>query len=130
MDAERALYRDARVAFDRAQASAGSQEFCFRIADAVVRLQFAGEALLSHVTRALAHNACAAATPDFTIRLWDATSTGVDFPPVPWRHGGVVKRGEIAGWSNEHIRLAVEAGFGGISLMDARASEVAHALDG
>jgi hypothetical protein len=113
------FFLSARAKFEEAVHASGLETCLVQVADHLIRLHFAGSALKPHVTRALQHNAVAAeGRAEFTIHLWDAESTGVCFPAAPWRHDGFVRRGEIEGLHSDRIHVALEAGFGGCSLLD------------
>src|SRR5262249_10186335 len=77
----------ARVAerFSLAANAVGTRTLDFCIAGRVVRLVFAGDALVSPLTRALQHLALEPQpSPDLNIRLWEVADTGVPLPPPPW----------------------------------------------
>lgn len=117
-----------RAAFENAASRAGgAEDFYFLIAGFCVRLRFAGPALKSHMVRALAHNAAPASEhPSLVIYLWDRASTGTALPPVPWRHDGHVRRGEIEGLRSDRVHVAIEAGSGGVSLFDDQTNEAIY----
>src|SRR5207253_276636 len=76
-----------------------------RIAGQVLRLNLAGDALRSHVTRAIAHLAASPGSgADISVYLWDASSTGVLLPPPPWDMDAYTNRGEISGF-NDGVRF-------------------------
>ncbi len=117
------FFSAATAAFHRASANRPKSQ-SIEIAGLRIELQFASEALLPHVVRALAHNRVASSSaPSLRVRLWDAKSTNVPFPPAPWRHDGTVKRGQIEGLNSERFHISIEAGFGGISLLDMETNE-------
>ncbi|NEQ91039.1 MAG: hypothetical protein F6K25_10090, partial [Okeania sp. SIO2G4] len=65
----------------------------YEISGLTVRLCFAGEALISRLTTALAHlEIQAIANPDLTICIWDSTSTNTIMPPPPWQGQHLQKR--------------------------------------
>jgi len=72
------------AASDQAAAAAGGfSEHHLGVARQTVRVRFAGPALVSHITRALAHLSVPPAPgPSLTIRVWDSHSTRVP-APVP-----------------------------------------------
>lgn len=74
----------------------------FLIDDQTLCLRFAGPALVSQLTPALAHLAAEpTAYPDLTIYLWDSTSTQTKKPPFP--PSMPMPRGDIPGYMNERI---------------------------
>jgi hypothetical protein len=54
----------------------------YRIADAPVRLEFAGTALADLIEGAFAHLAAPAAEPALTVRVWDSATTGTEAPAL------------------------------------------------
>jgi hypothetical protein len=71
--------------FSSAAATVGVVERDHVVAGRVVRLRFAGDALVSAMGRALAHLAVppgSSGEPDLTVAIWDSTSTGVDPPSL------------------------------------------------
>src|SRR5262245_6073474 len=98
------------AAFARALAACGRatiRYFC--VAGAVVRLNFAGAALVEPLTRALGHLvSTSVATPDLTIGLWDVASTGIPLPPAPWPDHAYGAQGEITGFSDDVILTACQ----------------------
>ncbi|MGD9797289.1 MAG: serine kinase [Acidimicrobiia bacterium] len=55
----------------------------FQVGGRTVRLEFAGDALVDKLTRALRHLPAGTAEPDLTIRAWDTASTGMPGPTLP-----------------------------------------------
>lgn len=88
--------------FARASAQMGSpRELDFCIADRVLRLIFAGTALIEPLTRTFSHLALRAqANADITLRLWEIAETGVTLPPPPWSNDAFLRRGEIQGYND------------------------------
>lgn len=97
----------ARVAerFSQAAQRAEVRSLDYCIAGRVVRLSFAGDALIPTITRALQHLALAPqSSADITIYLWEIASTAVELPPPPWDIDAYTFRGEIRGYSdNSHF---------------------------
>ncbi|MCO6450799.1 MAG: hypothetical protein J5I90_08420 [Caldilineales bacterium] len=106
-------------AFDEAAMLAGGLcEQRFIIGGRVIRLRFAGDALMPGVTRALAHlRADIDAQPELTISIWDSASTG---RPLPFLAASLVRllritwledrgiRGEILDLNDIDLRGALE----------------------
>ncbi len=64
---------------------AGEHAFQLNVAGRIVRLQFAGDALVEAILPPFAHLlAGPSSLPDTTITLWDSESTGVALPDWPW----------------------------------------------
>src|SRR2546423_14492220 len=79
-----AYFNKVTDAFRAAQAAAGTIERCYTIGGRLIRLSFAGPALIPHFAPALGHLAAAPANSlDLTICLWDSESTGVAIPTPP-----------------------------------------------
>ncbi len=90
----------------------------YRIAGYTVRLAFAGPALVSLMTPALAHLAIPdEETPNLTLYLWDGASTGIA-PPQPWTPADSALRGELPTFSNAQILTAIQPDVNAISLFD------------
>lgn len=75
-----------------------SRDFC--IGDGIVRFEFAGDALITPLTRALEHlRVESARAVDLTIGLWEIESVGVPLPPPPWTRDAYQMRGELKGFT-------------------------------
>lgn len=114
----RALFEQFTAAYAAALVETNQLTHCYRIAGYTVRLAFAGPALISLLTPALAHLACPAeATPDLTLCLWDGSSTGVE-PSQPWTISAIGLRGELPTWSDETILTAIQPDVNAVSIFD------------
>ena len=95
----------------------GFIDYDYRIGGNVVRLRFAGKALVRTITRAFGHLACSSAgEPDLVIRLWDSRSTG---RPLPLLVSTLIRllrttwltdrglRGEILEYNSQRMRAAL-----------------------
>jgi len=112
-----ALFQIMQEAFEQAVDKAGRHEFNYRIGGKLIRLRFAGESLVPHITRAFAHLACASkAQPDLVLCIWDSASTGRSLPllisslvrllRLTWlEHRGA--RGEIIEYNSPRFRAAL-----------------------
>jgi hypothetical protein len=82
-----------------------------RLGGMLVRLRFAGPALVPVVLPAFAHLRTDAAgeEPLLTVELWDAASTGV-FPPGFPSRGDVPARGEIREYDDAGVRAVFHSG--------------------
>jgi len=112
-----AYFHEMHHAFELAAASAGTVDRCYRLAGYVVRLCFAGDALVPVFSSALSHLATSAAQPDLTICIWDSASTGVRMPPTPWRQHSAV-RGEVEGYNTDRVYTVYEHESCGLSMLD------------
>jgi hypothetical protein len=94
----------------------------YAIGGHAVEIRFAGDALVPFLTPALEHLAAPAdyGKPDLTICAWESESTNTPMPPRPWGSGDCIARGDIRGFGNERIDLALSADVGAVSLLDAR----------
>lgn len=112
-------------------AAAGTVTRRFRIDRYVVRLDFAGPALVESLTPALAHLEIPAddAPPDLTVCIWDSASTDTSWPKMPWfaAAGHVdsagrkidnlyTPRGDVRGYCTD--RIAMHVGDRLFSLLD------------
>jgi hypothetical protein len=116
---ERALafFQKMHQAFQCATGSTGTVDRYYQLGGYVVRLRFAGNALVSVLSQALSHLAIAAAQPDLTICLWDSASTGVRIPPTPWR-SHYAARGEVEGYNTDRVYTVYEHESCGLSMLD------------
>jgi hypothetical protein len=112
-----AFFHEMHQAFQLAAASAGMVDRCYKLGGYIVRLCFAGDALVPVLSPALSHMATAAAQPDLTICLWDSASTGVRMPPTPWRQHYAV-RGEVEGYNTDRVYTVYEHESCGLSMLD------------
>ena len=71
-DAVQSAYEDAE------RRAGGAVERVFRVAGRVMRLRFAGPALVSNATAAFAHLPPSGDSADFSVCLFDSASTGTD----------------------------------------------------
>ena len=89
------------------------------VGGAVLRLTFAGEAMIPNVVPALAH-LCIDPRPrvDLDIAIWDSVSTKVNMPPPPWSSGDYIARGEIRSHSGEGgFEVAYQPRSGHLSML-------------
>jgi hypothetical protein len=112
-----AFFNEVHQAFQLAAASAGIVDRRYRLGGYVVRLCFAGEALVPILSSALAHMATTDGEADLTVCLWDSASTGVPIPPMPWRQHYAV-RGEVDGYNTERLYTVYEHESCGLSMLD------------
>ena len=118
-----AFFEAVRDSFFAAEKNAGGPLIRrFTVGGYSVRIQFAGGALAPLLTPALEHLA-APDDPDradLTICVWDSFSTNTPMPRRPWGADDIIARGDILGYKNERIDLALSADVGAVSLLDAR----------
>ncbi|MFN2299322.1 MAG: serine kinase [Anaerolineales bacterium] len=116
-----AFFESVREACRAAESRAGLAIRRFVIGGYAVEIRFAGDALLPHLAPALEHLAAPAHSgkPDLTICAWESESTNTPMPPRPWGSDDCIARGDIRGFGNERIDLALSADVGAVSLLDA-----------
>jgi hypothetical protein len=122
-EAAAVFFKMVRDAFRTAEKQAGgSLSRYYTIAGHAVRLKFAGDALAPLLTPALEHLAAPADSvrADLTICVWDSESTNTPMAPRPWGAEDCIARGDIRGYKNECVDLALSADVGAVSLLDAR----------
>jgi hypothetical protein len=113
-----------RVAFRAACRTTGCIERRLVIGDRVVRLRFAGPALVEPMSGALAHLQAESSAPvAATVLLWDAASTGVALPPVQWAANDMDDHGQsrgfrVRGWDDERIYTLHDQDYGAITIFD------------
>lgn len=116
-----AFFNTVYEAYEKAEAaSEGSVDRFYCIGGFIVRLRFAGSALIPYMTPALAHLATEPVSdPALTVCLWDSASTKTTMPPPPWRRNHFhPKRGEVIGFNNDRIHTSFQWGAFALSLLD------------
>ena len=99
----------------------------FEIAGAVVRLRFAGPAMVDFACRALAHlPAEPVDEPDLTVHLWDSGSTGVTVPTRPDSFDRFRGNGAIEGTDESPVRAAFVGGAEALSVFDPESATGVH----
>jgi len=129
-DKNEAAGEAAAVFFERVQeafrgaekAAGGAVNRGYTIGGYAVQIKFAGGALVPLLTPALEHLAAPAGfdKPDLTIYAWESETTHTAMPRRPWGSEDCIARGDIRGYKNERIDLALSADVGSVSLLDAR----------
>jgi hypothetical protein len=114
------FFHEVCQAFEIAKELAGGAiDRFYKIGGFVVRLRFAGPALVSLVTPALEHlRTKPNPVPALTICLWDSASTGTEMPPAPWNADDHVVRGEIWGFNNERFNTVFQADVSILNMLD------------
>ncbi|MBN2083948.1 MAG: hypothetical protein JW748_01900 [Anaerolineales bacterium] len=118
-----AFFESVQEAFRAAEKNAGGAESRdYTIGGYAIRVKFAGDALAPLLTPALEHLAAPAhpEKADLTVCVWDSGSTDTPMPKRPWGSEDCIARGDIRGFKNERIDLALSADVGAVSLLDAR----------
>ena len=118
---------------------AGVVEHDLRLGGAIVRLRFAGAALVPYVLPPLAHLRTDAAgeQPILSVELWDAASTGVFPPRFPSGGEDVPGRGEVREYGEAGVRAVFHSGvhardghFTSVTLFDEQVSVARHFVTG
>jgi len=118
-----AYWTATQSAFTSAVAVAGEISRDFRVGSAVMRLRFAGTALVEPLTRALAGIAIEpVARPDLTICCWDSASTGTPMPAPYWPMSAYGPKGHIIGFNTATLHTLYNPGIRTLHLYDRRSS--------
>jgi len=122
-----AYWTATQSAFTSAVAEAGEISRDFRVGSAVMRLRFAGTALVEPLTRALAAIAIEpVARPDLTICCWDSASTGTPMPAPYWPKSAYGPKGHIIGFNTATLHTLYSPfwtpGIGTLHLYDRSSS--------
>jgi hypothetical protein len=113
------FFEQVMASWEAAAAAAGGATDCYFAAGGrIIRLCFAGSALVSAITPALQHLAAPSAAPDLTVFLRDSVSTGIPMPPPAWTWDAHIVRGELTGIADEEIAAAFDLGPGALSMLD------------
>lgn len=113
--------------YQRAAECASVQDFYYRIADTVVRLQFAGNTLANKMTRALEHlRLPGPAEPDCTFYIWDSISSGVEMVPPPCNITHYTDRGDIWGFTSQRIKTAFHWSEFSVNVMDLHSNKAVY----
>jgi len=115
-----AYFDELRANFARAAQHSALCDQHYLIGGQLIRLRFAGDALLPPITRALAHLRCdCGAPPALTIHLWDSDSTHTRMTPPAWTHDDFREHGILRGFfdgriytPDEGVRHAMELAAG------------------
>jgi glycosyl transferase family 2 len=114
-----AFFERAHERFLEAVAGTGEIHHDYRVAGTVVRLSFAGDALVPWLTRALEHlRIDPVETPDVTFCLWDSASTGVTMIPPPCDREAFSDRGDLWGFHSRRIKTAFHYHDFSVNLFD------------
>jgi hypothetical protein len=118
--------------------AAGVVVYDLRLGGTIVRLRFAGPALVPFVLPPLAHllSDAVGEQPLLTVELWDAASTGV-FPPRFPPGEDVPGRGEVREYGDSGVRAVFHSGvhfrdghFTSVTVVDERVSVARHFVMG
>ena len=122
-----AYWTAAQSAFTSAVAAAGETSRDFRVGSAVLRLRFAGPALVEPMSRALAAIAIDAVDhADLTICCWDSDSTGTPIPAPYWPMSSYGAKGHIIGFNTATFHTLYNPGIRTLHLYDRSSNTDQH----
>ncbi len=106
------------AAFQAEKAVGEVFEYTYRIGNDAISLRFYGEPLVSAITAPFHHLNVSTnhSSPELTIHLWESASTGVKMPPRPWGRDDTIARGEVRGFNDGNICVALSADVGAVSV--------------
>ncbi len=100
-------------------ASGGAIQHYYQIAHHKICLSFAGNGLVNKIIPALAHlEIPAVQSPDFTIILWDSTTTKTQMPRPVWQPQHLQRRGEISALNSDRIHTYFQWGANALNVID------------
>lgn len=101
-------FQDVLHAYQRAEVDAdGPIIRDYKIGNRSIKLVFAGDALLRHLTPAIQHLATSDNLPaELEIYIWDNKSTGIEIPPSPWDVSDIISRGEIWRFESSQFKIS------------------------
>ncbi len=113
------FFNQCQEQFVQAGQTTGLSKFHYDIAGTHVCLEFAGEALIQTITRALVHlQVDTKETPEITIGVWDSASTSVNMTPPPCHIDHFTDRGDIWGFNSNRIKTAFHWSDYSVNLLD------------
>lgn len=115
-----AFFASVYKAFECAvQSVGGTIDRYYAIGGYLVRLRFAGPALMPYLTPALEHLAVPPTSHvNLTLCLWDSVSTKTLMPPRPWNSDDLIVRGDVRGFSNERFHTMLSGDVGTLNTLD------------
>jgi len=120
-DSTAEFFRAIKGQFSAASNAAGIVDHAVKVGGQIFRLEFAGPALVDRIVPALSHHLITADpngnSPDLTIRIWDAASTGIGAPAMPWNHDQFASRREVSGTNGGGYRAAYDLYCGVLSIV-------------
>ena len=113
------FFESALHAFEQASAAVATDEHFFNLAGHTLRIRFAGDRLVGVLTNALEHLRISdRPDTDFTICVWDSTTTGVAMPLIECGWNRFTNRGDIWGFNSERFRVSFHWVENAICMMD------------
>ncbi|MEO1591139.1 MAG: serine kinase [Cyanobacteria bacterium J06632_22] len=125
------FYQCLKTTFETAAGGLSSTDNSAHIRDYQVggfrlRLRFGSAALIPKMTPALAHlEVPSNGTADFTIRLWDTVSSGVQIPSPPWQDDPYAygSHGEVGCYSKTRVRIVFNFFVEALSMLNVEQNE-------
>lgn len=111
-EAVQAAYEDAE------RRAGGAVERVFGVAGSLMRLRFAGPALVSDATTAFSHLPSSGDRVEFSVCLFDSASTGTELPGRPWANGPHDVRGDIPELCDDRFVVSYLGWNGVLGLLD------------
>jgi hypothetical protein len=110
-----------------AERAAGRVDRVYAVGGQLLRLRFAGPALVPLLAPAFEHLAVDE-DPEragLTIHMWDSASTGASISPPPWSWDAEIVRGEVPGFNDERFRT-LYLGSGSLNMLDLDAGRAVY----
>ena len=122
MNISETYFQSAIKKFDQVYKSAGDAvDFCFNIANQIVRIKFTTRRMAAVLTPALGHLLVNnSAGEQLTICCCDSVTSGVDFPDPPWSAKDYTQRGDIQGVNEGRLKTAFHTWSGVLSMFDTK----------
>jgi len=106
-------------AHSAAEDACGTVARSFRIGERMVELRFAGPALVTPLSAALAHLGCTPSRQaDLTVCLFDSASTATPPPPRPWTNEQVRESGVVADFCNARFHTVYQVAARLLTVLD------------
>jgi hypothetical protein len=126
-EVERSFFERNAELFEQAAAGSGEIRHTFRIAGLVVRLRFAGPALVDQIIPAFEHlRVPDSADCDYEVCLWDSKSCGLRMDPPPCDRRNFTNRGNIWGFHSRRYRAAFHYGEFSVNTMDRESARAVY----
>lgn len=117
---QRQLFEQVLERSRQAMEASGILSVYLRLAEKVIRLDFAGDAMVKATTAALQHLVIDApeSPVDAVFNIWDSASTGVENVKPPWKNNQYSDRGDIWGFNSRRYLSSFHWGDYGLNLFD------------
>lgn len=115
----RAYFDEIAEVVSAARDRAGTVERCYDVGAGLVRLRFAGDALVPRLTAALEHLAAAGGGAVLTVDLFDSASSGTTLPFPSASVRQAFDAGEVWIYRDDSRRILFEPAFRTLTMLDA-----------